>query len=153
MDNIVIKNNKVVLIDFGISLPFQSFNNNKLSSMANTINYRPPECLLSTNYNYNQGVDIWAIGCVFYYLITGTFVSDGVDVLGDIFRIFGTPTIQEWPGLSQLTNVNKLRKFFGTKEQVRQKLAPYDNLVFDCLTMDPTQRPTAKQLLAKYYSV
>jgi hypothetical protein len=152
VDNIVIKNNKVVLIDFGISLPFQSFNNNKLSSMANTINYRPPECLFDKDYNYNQGVDIWAIGCVFYYLITGTFVSDGVDVLGDIFRIFGTPTINEWPGLSQLTNVNKLPKFVGTKAQVRQKLAPYDNLVFDCLTMDPTQRPTAKQLLAKYYS-
>jgi serine/threonine protein kinase len=154
LDNIVIKRDKVVLIDFGISLPFQSVNKNKLMDMANTMNYRPPECLLGIEYNYDQSIDIWAIGCVFYYLVTGNYVSTngyGSAVLDDIFMLLGTPTIEEWPGLPKLTNMKTLSKYRDNKPQLRKTLAPYDNLILDCLTMDPTKRPTAKQLLEKYF--
>jgi len=39
--------------------------------------YRAPELLLE--YKYNSKVDIWALGCIFFELCTGTkaFASDG----------------------------------------------------------------------------
>jgi serine/threonine protein kinase len=72
-------------------------------------------------------------------------------VLDDIFMLLGTPTIEEWPGLPKLTNMKTLSKYRDNKPQLRKTLAPYDNLILDCLTMDPTKRPTAKQLLEKYF--
>lgn len=165
VENLLIKGDNIVLIDFGVSIPFQSFNKSQIADMANTSYYRPLECLFG-DHTYGKGVDIWAVGCVFYYMITNTYivnVSDDMSeksIVDDIIQLLGTPTEKEWPGLYKLPELSmktpishlvKMSHYPGKIEHLHKILAPYDDLVLDCLTMDPDYRPTAKELLTKYF--
>jgi hypothetical protein len=90
----------MVIIDFGISVTFQSFKNVRDTNMANTINYRPPECLLFEYQRYDQKIDIWALGCVFFYIITerefvNFFFDNNKSLLIKIFNQLGTPSNKE----------------------------------------------------------
>src|SRR4029077_13714789 len=94
MENLLINNNSIVLIDFGLTVPFQSIRKPTLTSVANTIHYRPPECLFLKKWPYDQKIDIWAVGCVFYKILTGSFISThftSIEVRDDIFKTLGTP--------------------------------------------------------------
>lgn len=168
VDNLVIKDDKIVLIDFGVCIPLDSFNTDiRDSTMANTSYYRPPECFAGEN-KYGKEIDIWAIGCVFYYMIMGNYIVNVSDemtedsILDDIFILLGTPTKESWPGWYDLPFVNnKVNKVFdfkikynmhpGKVQQLHKILAPYDKIVLDCLSMNPKNRPTAKELLLKYF--
>ncbi|XP_030752347.1 MAPK/MAK/MRK overlapping kinase-like isoform X2 [Sitophilus oryzae] len=58
--------------------------------------YRSPECLL-TNGNYGPKMDVWAVGCVFYEMITLLPLFPGsneIDQLSKIHQIVGSPPIQ-----------------------------------------------------------
>ena len=153
IENILVdtKTDHVVLIDFGISVPFQSIRKPDDTNMANTITYRPPECLFKNYWPYDQKIDIWAMGCVFYYMITKTDFVTQNDVLKNIFQMVGTPTIVTWPELNQLNNNKPLVRYPGKVDQLKSILAPHNDLVLDCLTINPHDRPTATQLLEKYY--
>lgn len=35
-----------------------------------TMQYRAPELFLNTNF-YNEKIDIWSLGCIYYYVLTG----------------------------------------------------------------------------------
>lgn len=48
--------------------------------------YRPPECLL-TEGHYNKKMDIWAVGCVFYELLTLSPLFPGSNELDQLRRI------------------------------------------------------------------
>lgn len=55
---------------------------------------------------YTSAIDIWACGLLFAYALTGhdIFVGDGTErgqILA-IFRILGTPTVDEWPNVRSL---------------------------------------------------
>ena len=144
----------IVLIDFGISVPFQSIRKPNATDYANTFHYRPPECLLTNPWPYDQKIDIWAIGCVFYNMITGKDVVthyDSKSAIIDLFQLLGTPTLTTWPALSQMTNVQTLPQYPGQINQLKQKLAPYTDLVLACLTINPENRPTANDLLKNYF--
>lgn len=165
LENLVIKQDKIVLIDFGLSFPFESINKRYRDPWeANTGYYRPPECLFGKD-NYGKEIDIWAVGCVFYYMITGSYIVNystsmsETSILDDILQLLGTPTEKTWPGLYQLPwlrhdatyKANISDNYPGKIDQLHKTLAPYDNLVLDCLTMNPSNRPTAKELLMKYF--
>ena len=64
----VINELKVKLADFGLarmmSVPVE-----KLSSNVVTLWYRAPELLLGES-QYDYKIDVWSVGCIFYYLIT-----------------------------------------------------------------------------------
>jgi serine/threonine protein kinase len=65
-DNILISNSFfTVLIDFGLSKYKEDINTPKMC----TVNYRAPEvCYTKT---YNEKCDIFSLGCVFYFILTG----------------------------------------------------------------------------------
>ena len=72
-----------------------------------TLWYRPPDVLLGST-NYNTSLDIWGVGCIFVEMLNGYPCFPGVrdiyDQLDKIFRVVGTPTEDNWPGVSRLPN-------------------------------------------------
>ncbi len=132
-----------------------------------TLQYRPPELLLGGTGIINDPVDgapgvngafdIWSAGCVLAEMITLSgplFPGQSVfDQLGRIFRVLGTPTEENWPGVSVLPDWNKI--YFEARPGIglRQKIArpgSWDNLgalIDKMLSLDPYSRPSAQQCL------
>jgi serine/threonine protein kinase len=66
--------------------------------------YRAPEILLGAK-QYACPVDIWSLGTIFVEMVTKRPMFPGdseIDELYRIFRVFGTPTDETWPGVSRL---------------------------------------------------
>jgi serine/threonine protein kinase len=91
------------LADFGLArafgIPLRSYTHEVV-----TLWYRAPEVLLGSKL-YSTTVDIWSIGCIFGEMVLKSAVFPGdseIDQLFRIFRFLGTPTENEWPGVSQL---------------------------------------------------
>ena len=91
------------LADFGLArafgIPVRSYTHEVV-----TLWYRAPDVLLGSR-KYSTPVDIWSVGCIFAEmangrpLVAGTSESDQLD---RIFRLLGTPTLQDYPGIVQL---------------------------------------------------
>jgi serine/threonine protein kinase len=79
-----------------------------------TLWYRAPEILLGAK-EYSLGVDSWSIGCIFFELMTGQIFLSGdseIDQLFKIFKLLGTPTESNWPGVTSYDFwKNKFPKF------------------------------------------
>ncbi|KAG7395404.1 Cyclin-Dependent Kinase 7 [Phytophthora boehmeriae] len=91
--------------DFGLARVYGSPNRN-MTSMVCTIWYRPPELLFGAR-EYSGSVDMWGAGCIFAELMLRMPYLTGMnelDQLGKIFHALGTPTEEEWPGVSSLAN-------------------------------------------------
>jgi serine/threonine protein kinase len=138
-----------------MTVPFQSFRVINNTEMANSLLYRPPECLLFDKFNYGQAIDIWAIGCILYYLMTHTYIITNINTIttlvDDIFTLLGSPNDSNWPGFSQLKKSINFKQYPRNTKVLQNKLAPFTDLILDCLTLDPSQRPTAEHLLIKYF--
>jgi cyclin-dependent kinase 7 len=66
--------------------------------------YRPPELLWGST-SYGPAVDIWAMGCVFAELMLRRpwFTAEtDIKQLQAIFAELGTPTPEQWEGMSDL---------------------------------------------------
>lgn len=69
-----------------------------------TLWYRAPEVLLGSS-TYSTGVDIWSVGCIFAEMVRRQALFPGdseFQQLLNIFKLLGTPTDQQWPGVSSL---------------------------------------------------
>ncbi|KAF8375001.1 cdk-1 [Pristionchus pacificus] len=91
----------IKLADFGlaraIGIPVRVYTHEVV-----TLWYRAPEVLLG-GQRYCMGVDQWSIGCIFAEMATKKPLFQGdseIDELFRIFRIMGTPTEAEWPGVT-----------------------------------------------------
>ena len=91
------------LADFGLArafgIPVKNFTHEVV-----TLWYRAPDILLGSK-NYTTSVDIWSVGCIFAEIVNRTPLFQGHndrDQLNKIFAIRGTPSIDEWPGLTEL---------------------------------------------------
>lgn len=140
LENIMLRNPKpgkigmdAVLIDFGLSylLPFEE-------PVLSTPNYRAPELSGSAQVMATadlRKVDIWALGCTCWELITGNEVDwmKLKKINGELVHVFSksrfiftmTETIINWQGPASYL--------------------PLCNFVLYCLTIDNSQRPTAEQ--------
>ncbi|ORY16210.1 serine/threonine-protein kinase crk1 [Clohesyomyces aquaticus] len=92
----------VKLADFGLA---RSFADPGRPMTYNVITrfYRPPELLLGARH-YGGGVDVWSMGVVIAELaIREWFLPSNTDFeqLVAIYDVFGTPTEDSWPGVSQ----------------------------------------------------
>ena len=123
-----------------------------------TLWYRAPEILLGSP-EYSTPVDVWAIGCIFWELITKSplFAGDSeLDQIYRIFRILGTPTEEDWAGIktfenykSQLPSYSKksLKSTFGSRRISDLGV----DLLERMLIYDPSKRITAKSALQHPY--
>ena len=66
-ENILVCGNEIKIADFGTAREIPKYNQyNEMNSLTDYICtrwYRAPECILKSN-NYNEKVDIWALGCI-----------------------------------------------------------------------------------------
>lgn len=117
-----------------------------------TLWYRAPEILLGAKA-YALPVDMWSVGTILVEMATKRPFLPGdseIDELFRIFRVFGTPTEAEWPGVTQLQDWNEnfpiwpslqLNKFTGSLDDAGVHLA--EQLMF----LDPKRRLSARECL------
>ena len=147
---------EVKLADFGLARSF-SDPYRVMTSQVITRWYRPPELLFGARY-YSGVVDVWSMGLVFAELILRTpFVAGNTDLhqIELICQAIGTPTEENWPGVSKLDGYVKFDKAaslpvrgrdfymssFGTAGSVGV------DLLMSMLVLDPRKRSTARQVL------
>ncbi|KAK0081435.1 hypothetical protein PV325_012187 [Microctonus aethiopoides] len=90
-ENILVKDDVVKLADLGSIRGIYS--RPPYTEYISTRWYRSPECLLTTGY-YGPKMDVWALGCVFYELLTLKPLFPGcneVDQITKIYTVLGTP--------------------------------------------------------------
>ncbi|XP_018575483.1 cyclin-dependent kinase 14 isoform X4 [Anoplophora glabripennis] len=92
------------LADFGLARA-KSVPSHTYSHEVVTLWYRPPDVLLGST-EYSTSLDMWGVGCIFVEMITGMAIFPGVrdtyDQLDKIFKVLGTPTEEDWAGVTRL---------------------------------------------------
>ncbi|OAA66258.1 serine/threonine-protein kinase [Cordyceps fumosorosea ARSEF 2679] len=94
---------EVKLADFGLARSFADPHRNMTSNVI-TRWYRPPELLFGARH-YSGAVDVWSVGAVFAELVLRAPYMPGaseVDQVRLICEAVGTPTEDNWPGVTRL---------------------------------------------------
>ena len=156
---------EVKLADFGLARSFAEPQHNMTHDVI-TLSYSPPELLYGAK-DYSGAVDVWSIGMVFAELLVRRpwaaaaldNPEDLVKQTGEIAQIdkiceaVGSPTEENWPGVSSLplyhaaekpTPVRE-RRFYQT--QFPTAGAEGCDLLMGMLKLDPRKRVTARQAL------
>ena len=154
-NNLLISSEGVLkLADFGLARDFGD-PDRKMTSTVVTRWYRSPELLLGGN-QYGTGVDIWSVGCIFAELMLRTpYLAGESDIsqLQTIFKALGTPTEEDWPGLTTLPDYHTFTIYQKTPLNTIFTAASTEtlDLLEKMLTFDPCQRPTALESLNHPY--
>ncbi|KAI8381378.1 kinase-like domain-containing protein [Radiomyces spectabilis] len=148
------RNGKLTIADLGLSrafaVPLRTYTHNVI-----TLWYRAPEILLGSRH-YSTAVDMWSIGCIFAELmiLRPLFPGDSqIDELFHIFRLLGTPSEEEWPGVTALPDYNPgfpvwnavdLRTKFKTSKHFVDLGDHAFDLLKSMITYNPAERIAAK---------
>ncbi|KAI8285442.1 Serine/threonine-protein kinase KIN28 [Colletotrichum sp. SAR11_57] len=145
---------EVKLADFGLARGFAD-PHQVMTNQVITRWYRPPELLFGCKH-YSGAVDVWSVGCVFAELIIrAPYMPSETEVqqISLICRGVGTPTEDNWPGVTKLPAYTvpddgepvRGRDYYqGTFGTVGS--AGVD-LLMKTLILDPKKRITAKDML------
>ena len=153
----VLNNNLIKIADFGTAKEIPEFKNNSLTDYVCTRWYRAPECTLKSN-NYNEKIDVWAIGCIMAELYTLKPIFPGIDEfdqLNKILKVIGTPEYNDWPeGFALIQRLN-IRIPNYNKENLKQIVFNANDDAIDFLEfifqINPEKRPSADELLKHPY--
>jgi serine/threonine protein kinase len=139
----------VALGDFGLAREIGAV----MTTGIGTIYYRAPEELLG-DPSYGAPVDMWALGCVMYFLAFGAVLFEGksdADQFHQICRKIGSPSVADWPELPALPNAvlylprrALVKQEFGRARDVSQA---YMDLMAQMLQWNPASRITAERAL------
>eukprot|EP00923_Selenidium_pygospionis_P003375 GHVN01005365.1.p1 GENE.GHVN01005365.1~~GHVN01005365.1.p1 ORF type:complete len:545 (+),score=86.78 GHVN01005365.1:1532-3166(+) len=145
----------VKLADFGLARPAHAAGKT-ITHEVITLWYRPPELLMG-GCNYSDAVDIWSTGCILAELLSGQPIFMGdceVDTLFKIFKVLGTPTIEDWPSMVELPEASEREnwpKFRSNQDSLRGLREELDDdgvdLLRKMLVYDPAKRITAVEAL------
>lgn len=132
LSNVIITHDRdPYLIDFGLSL--YTYNKKYHSSALVTYEYRPPE-IFQGNYEYSSATDIYSLGILFLYLLSGKHIFSFIGEKDMLYAI------------NQLLNPNKIRQYL---QNVPIKYREYAiGLITRMVTIDPKERPTTREILA-----
>lgn len=149
-------NGQLKLADFGLA---RSFSEPYRVMTSNVITrwYRPPELLFGAKF-YSSAVDIFSIGLVLAELLIRTpYLPGDTDVhqLKLIAEALGTPTEQNWPGVTSLPeyvipnkdNVQPETTKFGFSRTFLTSTPAEIELLMGMLRLDPRRRLSAKEAL------
>ncbi|XP_052780312.1 cyclin-dependent kinase 20-like [Mya arenaria] len=98
------------IADFGLARVFQNKGNRLYSHQVATRWYRAPELLYGAR-KYDEGVDLWAVGCIFGELLNNSPLFPGendIKQLCCVQGVLGTPNEKIWPGMHELPDYNKI---------------------------------------------
>uniref|UniRef100_A0A8D0H9Z8 Cyclin-dependent kinase 7 n=1 Tax=Sphenodon punctatus TaxID=8508 RepID=A0A8D0H9Z8_SPHPU len=156
-NNLLLDENGVLkLADFGLAKSFGS-PNRVYTHQVVTRWYRAPELLFGARM-YGVGVDMWAVGCILAELLLRVPFLPGdsdLDQLTRIFETLGTPTEEQWPGMTSLPDYVTFKSFPGMPLQHIFSAAGDDllELLQGLFMFNPCTRVTATQALKqKYFS-
>lgn len=137
------------LADFGLArafgVPLRTYTHEVV-----TLWYRAPEILLGGR-QYSTGVDMWSAGCIFAEMCTRKPLFPGdseIDEIFKIFRILGTPSEQDWPGVTSFPDFKPSFPKWNRTDVAAVVPALDDNgldLLDALLVYDPAGRISAKQ--------
>lgn len=136
----------------------------KLTQLVVTLWYRAPELLLGAE-TYGAEIDMWSVGCIFGELLTKDPLFQGkneVDQLAKIFSGTAPPTSKTWPAFSTLPHARALRLPSNPAQppnaaanNIRARFPLLTStgciLLTSLLSVNPTNRPTATEVLAHPY--
>lgn len=98
------------IADFGLARVFSAEQDRHYSHQVATRWYRAPELLYGAR-KYDEGVDLWAVGCIFGELLNNSPLFPGendIEQLCCVLRVLGTPDETSWPGMTELPDYNKI---------------------------------------------
>ena len=154
---IILNDNLVKIADFGTAKEIPDYQDNSLTDYVCTRWYRAPECTLKS-HNYNEKIDIWAIGCIMAELYTLKPIfpgNDEFDQLNKILNVVGTPEFNDWPEGYALIQKLNIRMPNYNKSNLGQIVfnANGDAIKFleSIFQLDPKKRPSASDLLKHPY--
>ncbi|KAI8355616.1 kinase-like domain-containing protein [Choanephora cucurbitarum] len=157
--NLLINNKgELKIADFGLARVFEKKKAHDYSNRVITLWYRPPELLLGTTA-YGPAVDIWSVGCIMLEFFTGKAVFNGTDEVSQlecIYKIMGTPSVDNWPTLKELPWFELVKPQGIYPSRFRELYGPLLSpgaleLSEALLSMDPINRPTAAEALEFEY--
>ena len=104
--NILIDEKGIVKIaDFGLARVIFPEHKLNYTTKVVTLWYRAPELLMGYK-NYNDRVDIWSLGWLFFEMFTGKVLFQGkneADQLERIFNVWGTPDPKKFKGFNEVS--------------------------------------------------
>lgn len=147
--NIVINTkNKIKIIDFGMSL----YEDQKLEKNLCSLYFSAPEILLGF-YENKYSSDIWAVGCIWLMLLFNKNYISGKDEkqqLLSIFKLFGSPTENTWPGVK---NSNYWDEIFENHKKTDLFLHDLNlkDIIDHIFILNPNNRITANESIKHIY--
>lgn len=165
-ENFLMYGNKMVMSDFGLCRPNNcSYIDDKFTDLMATLQYRAPEIILGDKYNAVS--ETWAVGVTIVEIMLGQSFFDDVREssseqeevyhLRNIFRLFGTPNEDTWPGLTDLPywNPKLYKKEKGTWPSHHHQVITRDKKLLDLLNkmleLNPAKRITLFEALEHPY--
>lgn len=143
------------LADFGLArafgIPVKNFTHEVV-----TLWYRAPDILMGSK-DYNTSVDIWSVGCIFAEIVTKRPLFPGKnedDQLNKIFKIRGTPSANEWHGITELSGYKQDFPMYEKEDlgkHVPGLSAEGLDLLEKMLVHDPNKRISAKDAMKHPY--
>ncbi|KEY67367.1 hypothetical protein S7711_07578 [Stachybotrys chartarum IBT 7711] len=141
------------LADFGLARSFADPHQNMTSNVI-TRWYRPPELLFGAKH-YSGAVDIWSVGTVFAELILRAPFMPGNTELDQVKMIcdaIGTPTDDNWPGVSKLPEYTVSGQIpLRSKDWFEARFGTVGSqgvdLLIKTLILNPKKRITARDML------
>ena len=154
--NILINKDLVIKLgDFGLSRKI-SFEKKPHTQEVLSLWYRAPELLMGSNI-YDEGIDIWSIGCIFGFLVLKKTLFEGdseIDQLNKIMQFLGTPNFNQIPYYNNLNIFNNQFVYFSPSD-FNEKFNNLDDygkdLLKKMLNYDPDQRISCKDALNHPY--
>lgn len=159
--NLLISHNGYLKIaDFGLARVYSSEDDSDgrlYSHQVATRWYRAPELLYGAR-NYNEGVDLWAVGTIFGEMLNNSPLFPGesdIEQLCCVLRALGTPSEEVWPGVKDLPDYNKI-SFPQTEPIPLEELVPDAcedalNLLKQFLVYNSKSRISAEKAILHLY--
>lgn len=127
--------------------------------------YRAPE-LLYGSINYDKGVDLWSLGCIYAEMLSGNPILPGnsdIEQLILVQKMLGAPNVNDWPQLTSLPDYGKIdfvniekkplsclmASYIDQKCNEELQDTPHSDIITDERTESKQDRENAIELISK----